>query len=520
VNLFQNPQELEMFCSDVFSVQLDDIAPLTTNTTYPFRVFKVISWAETQGKLGELIDEIRPRNRGDFCKLVEGQFSEMVKILDPSSGEIQGNNISNFANLILESENVQQAIDSSKSVLPVSLQDDSYFHEIQALEDKKNDKYRLYIVFLLLRDYPRSQDGPSRFSSFIKNFSERIDDAPQLSQKDPQLSQKLKSLFPGIIPLQKKISPAASPGKIESFLKPSAQPKQKLVNAYLLIQLGRDQFSGKDQFHLDACLKINPEEPIPVGLRNSANEVHGQRGTTCTRQEIEEQVVQLIRRGEEVFSDTKENEISFLLIVEIFLPYEYLTEKIDLWRMEQLNEKVPIGSRYNIVLRSWDRIVDKNLKEGLETSWRTLQPLLDPDRKTAPKGWHEYFLHLESLPGSWDFDKKIGVKVTCGLPDRSEDQIELMRKIITTDLPFAIWTRSAELSKVKDLPEEIKQLLDFKNFRDIDQFLKSIQQKRKEANNARAGNGKAEDYLGHHLAFLYDDPSRPFPRPRVLSDSY
>ena len=509
ISAFPN-RDLEIFVADVFSEPLDEIT--SPKNVIGVQAFDLIKWAESKGELGNLIKEATYRKLSEFQKFILDYLGEILAVLGQEQGQdrFSGKDLKSLAELIQQFKVVRLAVEACIKNLPDSASQ-AFGEVIKYLNsDKKPDAYKLYILFTLLYSYPE-KEGTLRIFYFIETLSKQEEIQSDLRN---QLRQFLPpDLFPPVIEpnltLVDKIKEITSLG-----------PKKKIVlsNGYLRIKLEK---IDKVNLHLTCFLQYgdDPDDLHTVDLEDSLKE-KSQRGTSCNYKNLAQTVSKLINLGENKFH-TNQGNAAGSLILEFFLPYDYLlAETIDLWKIELIpGDAVSIGSRYGIILRSSDRMNNPNLLSGLKKTWERLENLLgqQPKRKITPKKWREQFFHLEKLDGLKEdkskLEQKIGIKLTCGLPDDKAIQEQLVKEIILTDLPFVIWNRSKTLASAHDLSKEMDRFLKIEHFQDRMKLLDCVQKER-----ARfAGSDNPENYLGHHLAFLYDDPYRPLPQLQLFS---
>lgn len=488
---------LEILVNDVFGKNLNDFVQSGDDET---RRFDLINWAKSNGELGKLIEGAMKEKPSNFNKFILDYLEEILTILELELDEFSGKDLNNLVEIIQNSKAVKLAAEACIKTLPDGVSQD-YPEEIKRLNaDQTPDAYRLYIVFKLLLSYSKDGENPK-----ILNFIETLSKENQIRS---DLKEKLRKLLPD------KLFPPVNdlPSNfLERFIR-----NPKLSNGYLLIEIRKMTDFKKEKFHVNAFLEydeLGKSVHRSVDLADSPEE-KSQKGTSCSYQSLAEIVVKLIHLGEEQFSAEK-GDAAGPLILEFFLPYEYLTEKIDLWEIELLKDvSKPIGSQYDIILRSSDRMESHKLLPRLKQSWNQLESL-KRRKNISKRQWLESFLHIEGIDFSWeqDISKKIGIKLTCGLPEDGKKKATLISDVLLTNLPVAIWTRSGSISESPNLSEALDQFLKIEHFRDVSTLLKCIQMER-----AKAARMKSpEKYLGHHIAFLYDDPYRPLPQFQPLS---
>ena len=507
-NAFQG-LELDMLVDDMFGKKLGEL--VFSEKSAPEVMYSLINRAKADGKLGDLIEGAMYRKPSNFNKFILDYLEEIFTILELELNEFSGKDLNNLVEIIQNSKAVKLAAEACIKTLPDGVSQD-YPEEIKRLNaDQTPDAYRLYIVFKLLLSYPK--DGENfRIFNFIETLSKQ-------EKIKSDLRGRLKEFLPPhLLPSAIEPNPTIA-DKIKEIFPSGRKKKIGRLNGYLLIEVKKSSI-GKSKLYLTSSLQYgdDPDDFLPIDLVDSLQEI-SQRGTSCNHQSLAQTVSKLIRLGNDQFNAKKGNAAGSL-ILEFFLPYDYLfTETIDLWKIEIIpGDEVPIGSRYRIILKSYDRMKISNLRSELTNSWERLQNLLN-DQSTSritSRRWREQFFHLEHVDGlkgeNLKLEQKIGIKLTCGLPADKAKQDQLARDIIYTDLPFVIWNRSQTLASDRNLSKEMDQFLKIDHFQNPMKLLECVKTERAKA--ARSDN--PENYLGHHLAFLYDDPSRPWPQLQQL----
>ncbi|MGL5940641.1 MAG: hypothetical protein ACRC2S_09675 [Waterburya sp.] len=193
-----------------------------------------------------------------------------------------------------------------------------------------------------------------------------------------------------------------------------------------------------------------------------------------------------------------------LPILEFFLSTELLNQDIDRWEIDDDdNLCVPIGFQYQVVVRSYERLLFKyqkhlpvwkqkwdNLKQFGESICAELFVNGDED-------WRKLMVQLDS-------ESVFGVMLTKTPDLGTGSPLSVIQRTAT---PIAVWTR-ADLENI-DSQQEINDLLQclVKKLRSV------VREKRK-----NAFPQPQDQDLGHHLSLLWEDPYR-LPPKMEYSDS-
>jgi vWA-MoxR associated protein C-terminal domain len=185
------------------------------------------------------------------------------------------------------------------------------------------------------------------------------------------------------------------------------------------------------------------------------------------------------------------------LTIEIFLPMKLLCMDIDRWLVSDLDDEIPIGTRYRTIVRSSDRLNRRYLTQRW-SQWNLnwdrvktcghLKPNCD-DFETidhfVDRDWQESIDNL--------YQEKLGLKLTCGL--EAEHKQDLFNAIHLAATPIAIWVR-CNLPNL-DLATEIDDLITGNTLFGLSV---AVLRKRQQA--------RSDQHLGRHLAMLWEDPAQ------------
>jgi hypothetical protein len=166
-----------------------------------------------------------------------------------------------------------------------------------------------------------------------------------------------------------------------------------------------------------------------------------------------------------------------------------------------LDDEIPIGTKYRVLVRTYDRLTPKYLRERLNNwyqNWDRVKGVLD----STPDPDHD-FEHLQNYSGiNWkrlenNLAQKMGLKLTCGLMEEHREGV--IKAVHRSATPIAIWSRCSLLHL--DLVSEINLLISSSCLAGLSE---AIRQKRQAADM----EDEPEMHLGKHLAILWEDPYR------------
>ena len=264
-----------------------------------------------------------------------------------------------------------------------------------------------------------------------------------------------------------------------------------------------DQSRPNELFNLTAFLKIADKPPIPIRLRNVTESKpyrkHLQQPYLCrceNWQDIRVWLKDVIFQSENLY--LKGCPCGYELNVELFLPFDYLTETIDLWKIREIGRHGrKLGQEYPCLVRSWERLSDGYYENKLKDTWTYLNSLarhclIDQIKRLEQEEIYDYS-ELES-----ELIEQQMFGLTCHLP---EDFEVLFEALLEAGIPLALWSRPNQCQC------QFNQLLN-NQIRQPEDFIQAVFRERQEAHRYRQN---PQSRWGYHLAMLLDNPSRTPP---------
>lgn len=308
---------------------------------------------------------------------------------------------------------------------------------------------------------------------------------------DLQLSLLIKNLVENDLVPQNtkdelnKISPQSTNSKPAKF------GNNQTLDSYLSIVIRSIQSSDK-LFSIDAWsiadLKSadSSQRPHPLDIDSIG------KGEYCSLDDMPNVLNDFLKSALEHLDGKIYN-----LTIEIFLPMKLLCMDVDRWLVSDLDDEIPVGTRYRTIVRSSDRLNRRYLRDRWSQwnhNWDRVKicghckPNCD-DFETidrfVDRDWQESIDNL--------YQEKLGLKLTCGLdPDHKQD---LFKAIHSAATPVAIWVR-CNLPSL-NLAAEIDALVTGNTLFGLSA---AVLKKRQQARSDR--------HLGMHLAMLWEDPEQ------------
>jgi hypothetical protein len=238
----------------------------------------------------------------------------------------------------------------------------------------------------------------------------------------------------------------------------ASTPDQRVDrHAYLLVVL---EESGSD-------VNVYPELHI-TGAENPIR--FGAKPTTCSMNQVADRISEWIYQAEglletDICDDTE-------VTLEVFLPCKYLEEDIAVaWSVkDKRGDSIALGIHRRFLVRSSDRIRDRQIQKALQGRWTELQMSI---RENACKKFHpqmDYPKDKGILCALLKDNGALGLKFLAPLPIEASERINLYNGIIDAAIPIALWSSEMADLDALSLEAEFDTLLKgchINNFADL-----------------------------------------------------
>lgn len=378
---------------------------------------------------------------------------------------------------LLKKVKIQILISTATYVLREAIDHHPEIHGYQEGEQSK-------LINILLDTPPHQDQNLPRIIEFVRQLS--LDDRIELS-----IRQELESWLQTEAENLKIKLPSLSESKLSNL-------SNQVTKSYLMVTL-ENYPSKNNKFLMNAWLlpdEISPKDLIPL------DDNEEKKGVECTWDEAPSLLHQFVQQSQPYLKQP------FKLIIELFLPYEYLGEQVYRWEIEdEFGDQLRISREYIIIVRSSDRFKNIKLRNELSLGWQRWNSIFKTTETAGDIKKH--FEHLEQVNKNYNWKKleinlknKLGMKIV-GMPHSKTEQRELFKAILRGGVPLAIWVGCQSLPNL-NFGEKLDQLLTDDSLRNLNNLLKSAEEKWQEA---YAGN-YSEEYLGSHLSILCDNLER------------
>ncbi len=459
MDAFPEKKDLEMMLSYHLDWKLNQIADGGNHSEL---VFRLISHAESQGKLSELLEAAIIANIGNH---------KLQQFKNTCSTFVTQDEIDNFKKILQEKEIDFKLLKNCyiQTLPPNAARDNIELYEPKDIDDIINN----------LNNYSPSEDN-SNVPSVIKWIIKIVNNPV----KNPTLHQKLKNILNPIL-LRLNIEITHSKENLES--------EECDSHLALIIRPEREKFC------LEAvCIQGDSIRPLDYVPKNKSKL---RRGILCLVEDIPKELGKIIEYFLENINDG-------LRIIEIYLPYQILYTDVDNWHIvNDAKQSVPILRDFDIVIHASDRITGNYNFRYLKDGWNNLENVLSSKpnsdiiqqnietvNRTDKLEWQQIENNLKD---------KIGMKLAKPLLDSKSEQEKFIQAILNGGVPFAFWLK-CKPSRNRKLEHIDCYLTSECLNNNLQQLIKHVYEMRSKAYRSK----KPEQDLGYHLGFLCDIPDK------------
>jgi hypothetical protein len=383
-----------------------------------------------------------------------------------------------------------------QTILPKTIARDRP-QSIQKLEQPEvSNWFKCFILLqLLMEDFPSFEQQPSIFV-FVSYLSKKsvLDDADKqtfiewLNNVDPNFNGQTGNLAP----------PYSA----------SSQPIRGGLQAYLMIMINSEKAKLRATASLLCIAPTGMKKEIPVHLNLESIE----RGILTTTKKLPQIVAQFIQHSISSELVHPENLLGcgyYVLTIELFLPIRYLCEPIDQWEIKgDFDNPVSLGSKYRLVVRSYDRVIKPQLRNDFAKAWYWRKEWLE--QNPEPTALDDRICHLTEIDcirmGTFRemLKEKIGIKITCPLPESETEMLKFLQAMLESGVSIGTWTRSRE-QLTSNSEVEVNQCWSSDLILNHGEFLERVRTMRASAFDDRES---PEQHWGGHFTVLWDDLER------------
>jgi len=522
MSAFPEVDNLALLFEDDLDVPLNQI--VNVHKFYEKVIADAIKWAESEGKLSQLID-IALQNKPDNPELKSFVKENLQMLL-----ELDANSLSSeFLSSLIQCLN--SITDLASCILPACIQTlpDLDVNHPTLREHLLNDNLSaavkwLIVLELFLKTYGKNAQGDLYIILFVKNLLALTPDQLALRNWLNQLPGELQPTPPSEPEINSPIRPDLERLKnLQAYFLLMVEPPEITtqtdkfgINCYLISRVGNDnELTNFQAITLQPLCEENSPETLELRQQK--------QGLSCTLQQIEDTLPDWLLQVQQII-DNRCTELQtnfnldfrpvYDLTVEFWLPFEHLVAPADTWKIygkpvRLKRRNLFVGKEHRVVVRSYDRFSDPDALNELNRTWQNLNDFLPASLDTADTVQPRFeqvdcWDRLTTIQRQLVNQPFLGLTLICPLclDDYQEQRENLFAWILEAGIPMALWSRCSDLA---DLSQKMQELVTGETCCQLDQLLEEqlleqIKKTRKLAND--------DQHLGHHLAIWCDEPKR------------
>lgn len=370
--------------------------------------------------------------------------------------------------------------------------------ELKKIKDQGDaiiNEVRLFMILeILVSDYPfLSADNESTLDKLIFYLE------PEHNLKIGEIKQKVY---------------------LEIIVQPGALGGQAILIAYLSFEQVSDGQPGSTEII-----------PIKIEYKQSKGSVENSAIKFNQKQAVE-QILQFIKKSEEEIERRQSlgYQINECLIIEFFLPFDYLFQKIDTWtRPYGVGSRlVPLNDNYKIIFRSFERLTDVRFRRSLKRQWLSQNNLSN----------NSFACFSKQVPPQNQLNLSLGNKagIDCFLKKTKSFRERLVSAALEEGISMVIWVEMNPTKTKLHLcdPQKCKNYLDQSGSLELNLIQGSQQCILNDFIQQVVRGGSLNDLhaicdsiqrtrlsigAGGYFAVLYDEPNRLASLARLFEDT-
>lgn len=482
--------------------------------TYPGLIFNLVEWAESNGKLRQLIIAASLENSGNdlLQKFVKNHFQVILEL--PPLPKLNNNLLTSLLQVLT------QIRDFTGTVLSACLQTlpDIEISSRELREQLFNNKISDEVKWLILLDlfmitWERNSQEQLYIVLFVQNLEFLVKGIAKTS-----LKQWLDELPESIRPPSK----ASEPGM---YLERPSDEALKKLQAYFLVTVEPVETSDSDRYGINGYVitRLGNEDrytkiesiSLQVPVTQEADESLKMEPYYTLEQVNHNLPDWLLKVNKLIESKGIEIQKSYSLelppvadlTVEFWLPFEHLSTAAEAWqiygqpiRLKRLTSI--LGKEYRVVVRSYDRFSEPVALNKLNRTWQSLmkssrspEDIANPEPKASHLDcWNDWKPLQEKLTQAC-----LSLSLTCPLctQDYKHQREDLFTWMLEKGIPLVLWSRSVDLTDEQKtvLKQRMQGMLTVDTFNQLEHLFETIRLSRTEDTEER-------------LALWCDEPKR------------
>lgn len=519
-NAFPNRAHLAAMLEDELYESLDGIT--SNEPDYKIAIRNLVQWAKTEGKLSDLVIGASRQTSGNpRLKQFTAENLKNLLVLDINLEPIIKDSLDSLIvclRVVVDFEGI--VLSACNQVLPDIEKNHSELCKNLSEPELSNDVKWLTVLSLFLKVY----DGQnSRGESYLITFAQKLQElAP-----NPSLAEWMRTLP---VALKPKLIP-----KIGGSTGVAFEAEQlKSIDVVFVVSIEYPEATANtqdNQFTVQAYLLFYPgkENPpfsiqqVSLSLPSVTDSTRDGKSSPSTMSllvtmvEVKESLAEWVRHAEKLAEDKcfdlrtthgLSNLPAYNLEIEFWLPFNAILTPVDRWeryrpvsrwRTGDSTGKQPIGERHPIVVRSYDRFIENDPFNQLNTAWKSIEAFWSsqPDAATVSQKIKAINnLNCHDLIQTESIQSVFGLAIACSISEENykAEGEDLFDWIFTNGIPVIFWSRDVEAA---NLGQGMASLLDIQDFSSLVRLLDKVTEIRRTASEQNA--------LGKNLGLWFDE---------------
>lgn len=511
---------LAAMVEDELYESLDDVT--YNEPDYKMAIRNLVQWAQSEGKLSNLVIGASRQKPGN-PKLKQFTAENLISLLildgEPESA------IKDLLDSLMAC--LRTVVSFEEIVLPVCNQvlpdiekNHPELHE-NLLEPELSDDIKwLTVLSLFLKVYSgRNSKDELYLIAFVQKIQELT--------RNPELDKWIKDLPSALKPQVSSMLGLSADGTLKA-------EQLKSINIVFVISIEYPEATARakdDQFAVQAYLLFYSNEEdqpfsiqqVSLSLSSEADSTMGSKSSQSTMSvlatvaEVKEILAEWVKYAEKLAEDKcfdlktthgLSNLPAYNFKIEFWLPFNVILSPVDTWKRYKpvtrwktggSTEKQPIGERHSIVVRSYDRFIENDPFNQLNTAWQSIEAFWSsrPDAETIKQKIKDIkSLNCHDLIRTGSINSVFGLAIACSISEANykTEGADLFDWIFMNGIPIIFWSRDVEAA---DLGQGIANLLDIENFSSLVCLLDKVTELRKTASD--------QTPLGKNLSLWFDE---------------
>lgn len=477
----------------LFSLE-EPLSNLSKANTHPALILNVVKWAQSQGKIGQLIIAASLKNPGNpLLQKFAKDHLQVILELSPLP-KLNNNLLTSLLQVLTQIKDFREIVWLAclRTLPDIEISFPKLRNHLLNNEISCAVKWLILLDLFLITWECNDQDQPY-IVLFVQNLVEFLSEGIAKTT----LKQLLDALPESMRPLSKTSEPEIYPEY------PSDEALKKL-QAYFLITVEPLETSNPDKYGVNGYVitRLNNEDRHPqiesISLQLFVTqEANGslKMEPYYTLEQVNHNLPDWLLKANELISNqgmeikrkyNLESPPVADLTIEFWLPFEHLSTAAESWQIYDQPSRFKrrnwiLGKKYRVVVRSYDRFSDPYALNELNRTWQSLVNLsqnLEDIATTVPNAshldcWNDWTSLQKQLTQAC-----LSLSLTCPLcaQDYKHQRENLFALMLEKGIPLVLWSRSVDLTdKQKNaLKQKMQGMLTADTFNHLEDLFETI----------------------------------------------